>query len=257
VLEAAGALPSRPDPVARHSSVSDAGSLAKTEHDVADPGPTAVLPPPPKSCCSKDASHAPSESLPPPTLPPPPSAKPRALSRSASTSKPHSTSHTPKSILPRPPASATATPSNTVSVIQTKNGAKHQLILPTSSRTIQVEKSLHRRASSRKPSKSGAATPSGPGLPLAGDISPGLQTGVSVATPAATPAENPFNNHAFEPLLPVPAAYEFTSGEATPVEGLDDGIWDLIDDGERWILPSAPPPDDLLAEFDLPGESKT
>lgn len=246
---AAAALVKRPEPIARHSSLSEAESHTTSGHAVG-PSSVVIALAQPKSCCSKDTTDAPSESLPPAaSAPPPSSAKPRALSRSTSTSKPHSTSHTPKAILPRPPGPATANPSNTVSMIQTKNGAKHQLILPTSSRTMQVEKSLHRRASARNPSKSGAVTPSG--LSLAGDISPGLLVAGPSATPA-TPADNPFNNHAFDPLLPVSAAYDFTSGEATPVEGLDDGIWDLIDDGERWILPSAPPPDDLLAEFDIP-----
>ena len=248
---AAAALASRPEPVARHSSLSDAEGRVTPGSDIIHPSPAASAPVQPKSCCSTDkAVQVPPESVTSAPVPSQPTTKPRALSRSASSSKPHSTSHTPKAILPRPAGPGTANPANTVSTIQTKNGAKHQLILPTSSRTMQVEKSLHRRASGRKPSKSGAATPSGP--PVSGEVSPGSHTvGVS-----ATPVDNPFNNHVFDSLLPVPAAFDFTPGETTPVEGLDDGIWDLIDDGERWILPSAPPPDDLLAEFDIPGDNR-
>jgi hypothetical protein len=273
----------RPELVPRYSSASD---VAKT------PAETPPLPPvEPKSCCSKDVQD-----------PVPVKAKPCApatLSRSASTSKPHSTSHTPKPILPRPAASISAAGANAVSTIQTKNGAKHQLILPTSSRTIQVEKSLQRRASGRRPtvggSKSGAITPNAvsalasdgsPHPPIPGEVAPAHLTGdashaavARVPTPlsgqvsphtasandalplppltgvagVATPHHQPFNNHAFDPLLLEPlTGYDFTSGQVTPIEGLDGGIWDLIDDGERWILPSAPPPDDLLGEFMLP-----
>lgn len=263
----------RPELVPRYSSASD---VAKT------PADTPPLPPAePKSCCSKDVQD-------PVSVKAKPSA-PATLSRSASTSKPHSTSHTPKPILPRPAASISAAGANAVSTIQTKNGAKHQLILPTSSRTIQVEKSLQRRASGRRPtvggSKSGAITPNAgsalageaapaqlPGdashpavarvpTPLSGQVSPHTAS-VNDALPlppltgvtgVATPHQQPFNNHAFDPLLLEPlTGYDFTSGQVTPIEGLDGGIWDLIDDGERWILPSAPPPDDLLGEFVLP-----
>lgn len=242
----------------------------------------------PKSCCAKDNQD-------PVAIKPKPCAPP-ALSRSASTSKPHSTSHTPKPILPRPAASTPTSGANAVSTIQTKNGAKHQLILPTSSRTIQVEKSLQRRASGRRPTnggKSGAVTPN-PGLVLAGDglsnpsgagdVSPAQGLAGDVHPPVgiassstmagnvsphttsandaplppftapgiATPQHQPFNNHAFDPLLLEPlTGYDF-SGQVTPIDGLDGGIWDLIDDGERWILPSAPPPDDFLGEFALP-----
>ncbi|GHJ85961.1 hypothetical protein NliqN6_2363 [Naganishia liquefaciens] len=250
VTEAAAATSaSRPELVARHSSLSDAGGRMTPGSDITQSSPAAVPPVQPKSCCAQDkADQAPPDSLPAPA---PATAKPRVLSRSASTSRPHSTSHTPKAILPRPAGPSTANPINTVSTIQTKNGAKHQLVLPPSSRTIQIEKSLHRRASGRKPSKSGAATPSG--QPVSGEVSPGSY---AADTSAVAPVDNPFNNHAFDSLLPVPAAFDFASGEATPIEGLDDGIWDLIDDGERWILPSAPPPDDLLAEFDIPGDDR-
>lgn len=264
----------RPELVPRHSSTSD---VAQPSTDTA-PMPAAE----PKSCCAKDTQD-PVANKPKPCAPAP-------LSRSASTSKPHSTSHTPKPILPRPAASTSAPGTNAVSTIQTKNGAKHQLILPTSSRTIQVEKSLQRRASGRRPTnggKSGAVTPNAgsalagdgfPHPPLGGDVTPAQPAGDASNTSAGnvsphtasvndalplppfigapgttTPQQQPFNNHAFDPLLLEPlTGYDFTSGQVTPIDSLDGGIWDLIDDGERWILPSAPPPDDFLGEFALP-----
>jgi hypothetical protein len=134
---------------------------------------------------------------------------------------------------------------------------------------MHVEKSLQRRASGRKVGthssgghgqKSGTATP----LNLLGNISPlAGPDGVPLATTqhGNTPLvleeqhDGPFNNHAFEPLPAVPARSDQSDdlGSLSAAEASeDDGIWDLIDDGERWILPSAPPPDDLLAGFDIP-----
>ncbi|KAJ9123419.1 hypothetical protein QFC22_001621 [Naganishia vaughanmartiniae] len=213
--------------------------------------------------------------------PPAPLIKPRpiahtssSLSRSSSVNK-HvpGISHTPKPILPRPTSAASSSTHN-VSVIQTKNGAKHQLVLPTSSRTMQVEKSVQRRASGRKVGthssggpgqNSGTATGTATPFNLLGNIPPlAGPNGVLSATipPSGAPApseyhqpDSPFNNHAFDLLPVVPVRSDplddigsFSAAEASE----DDGIWDLVDDGERWILPSAPPPDDLLAGFDIP-----
>jgi hypothetical protein len=93
---------------------------------------------------------------------------------------------------------------------------------------------------------------------MAGNVSPHTTSANDAPLPPftapgiATPQHQPFNNHAFDPLLLEPlTGYDF-SGQVTPIDGLDGGIWDLIDDGERWILPSAPPPDDFLGEFALP-----
>lgn len=138
---------------------------------------------------------------------------------------------------------------------------------------MQVEKSLQRRASGRKVAthssggnghKSGTTTP----LNLLGNISP-LAGPNGVVSTTLSPAKSltsleqpqqdgPFNNHAFEPLPAVPVQSDQSDDTGgLPVEKAseDDGIWDLIDDGERWILPSAPPPDDLLGGFNIPDGS--